>query len=200
MNLPNKLTTARIVLTFVFIYLLWARFPWCKLAALAAFAAAVASDFFDGWLARRGHGVTDYGKLMDPVADKLIVCAALISFVQLPATHVPVWMVVVIIGREFIVTSLRLLALSNGQVLAAGLWGKHKTASQIAAISLILAILALKDISSYMGIDAGLRPFYDQAYFARLVFWIMMVTVVMTVGSGLFYLYENRGLFWEGKR
>ena len=112
----------------------------------------------------------------------------------------PVWMVVVIIGREFIVTSLRLLALSNGQVLAAGLWGKHKTASQIAAISLILAILALKDISSYLGIDAGLRPFYDQAYFARLVFWIMMVTVVMTVGSGLFYLYENRGLFWEGKR
>jgi len=200
MNLPNKLTTARVVLAFVFMYLLWARFPGSMFAAWIIFAAAVASDFFDGWLARRGHGVTDYGKLMDPVADKMIICAAFISFVQLPATHVPVWMVVIIISREFIITSLRLLALSNGQVLAAGLWGKHKTVSQVAAIFVILTFLAIKDIASCLGIGEKLRPFYDPAHLASFVFWVMMATVVLTVGSGLIYLYENRGLFWEGKR
>ena len=200
MNLPNKLTTARIALAFVFVYLLWAQFPGRMLLAWIIFAAAVASDFLDGWLARRGHGVTDYGKLMDPVADKMVICAALVSFVQLPVTHVPVWMVVVIISREFIITSLRLLALSNGQVLAAGLWGKHKTVSQIAAIFVILTFLAIKDVSSCLGLDHRLRQFYDPGRFAGIVFWVMMTTVVLTVGSGLFYLYENRGLFWEGKR
>lgn len=200
MNLPNKLTTMRVGLAFVFVYLLWARFPGSMFAAWIVFAAAVASDFFDGWLARRGHGVTDYGKLMDPVADKMVICAAFISFVQFPATHVPVWMVVIIISREFIITSLRLLALSNGQVLAAGLWGKHKTVSQVVAIFVILTFLAAKDGASCLGIEEKLRPFYDQSRLASFVFWVMMATVVMTVGSGLFYLYENRGLFWEGKR
>jgi CDP-diacylglycerol--glycerol-3-phosphate 3-phosphatidyltransferase len=200
MNLPNKLTTTRVALSFVFIYLLWARFPGGMFAAWLVFVAAVASDFLDGWLARRGHGVTDFGKLMDPVADKMLICAAFVSFVQLPATHVPVWMVVVIISREFIITSLRLLALSNGQVLAAGLWGKHKTASQVAAILLILTVLAVKDLSRCLGIEESLRPFYDPARFAGFVFWVMMATVALTVGSGLIYLYENRGLFWEGER
>ena len=82
MNLPNKLTTSRVALSFVFIYLLWARFPGSMFAAWLVFAAAVASDFLDGWLARRGHGVTDYGKLMDPVADKMLICAAFVSFVH----------------------------------------------------------------------------------------------------------------------
>jgi CDP-diacylglycerol--glycerol-3-phosphate 3-phosphatidyltransferase len=200
MNLPNKLTTCRVAFSFVFMYLLWARFPGSMFAAWIIFVAAVASDFLDGWLARRGHGVTDYGKLMDPVADKMIICAAFVSFVQLPATHVPVWMVVIIISREFIVTSLRLLALSHGQVLAAGLWGKHKTVSQVAAILVILTFLAMKDIAALLGIGDSLRPFYDPSRFASFVFWVMMVTVTLTVGSGLIYLYENRGLFWEGKR
>lgn len=200
MNLPNKLTTCRVALSFIFIYLLWARFPGSMIAALVVFSAAVASDFLDGWLARRGHGETDYGRLMDPVADKILICAGLISFVQLPETRVPVWMVVVIISREFIITSLRLLALSNGQVIAAGLWGKHKTASQVAAIFVILTFLALKDVARCLGIQDTLRSFHDPVWFEGFVFWVMMVTVVLTVGSGLIYLYENRGLFWEGKR
>lgn len=200
MNLPNKLTTMRMILAFLFLYLLWARFPGALLAAWIVFVVAAASDYYDGILARRGHGVTDYGKLMDPVADKMIICAAFVSFVQLPATHVPVWMVVIIISREFIITSLRLLALSNGQVLAAGLWGKHKTASQVAAIFIILTSLAIRDLSSILGIWPRLRPFYDPSHYAGFVFWVMMVTVLLTVGSGLIYLYENRCLFWEGKR
>lgn len=200
MNLPNKLTTMRVILAFIFLYLLWARFPGSMFAAWVVFIAAVASDIYDGRLARKFGAVTDYGKLMDPVADKMIICAAFISFVQLKETHVPVWMVVIIISREFIITSLRLLALSNGKVLAAGLWGKHKTVSQVTAIFIILTFLAIKDIALCFGAGDKLRPFYDQAHFAAFVFWVMMVTVVLTVGSGLFYLYENRGLFWEGKR
>ncbi|MCX6357785.1 MAG: CDP-alcohol phosphatidyltransferase family protein, partial [Candidatus Aureabacteria bacterium] len=119
MNLPNKLTSMRVLLAFLFLFLLWIHLPFSMLGAWIVFAIAVASDFYDGRIARREGIVTDFGKLMDPVADKIIICAAFISFVQLPATHVPPWMVVVIISREFIITSMRFLALSNGQVLAA---------------------------------------------------------------------------------
>jgi len=128
----------------------------------------------------------------------MIICAAFISFVQLGATHVPAWMVVIIISREFVITGLRLLALGKGQVLAAGRWGKHKAVSQVVSIVIILTSLALRDVAS--GLDAG-RKFDDfyTAHFSGFVWWLMLVTVILTVGSGLIYLYENRGLFWETK-
>ncbi len=168
-------------------------------AAWFVFIIAAVTDMYDGMLARRYGIVTDFGKLMDPVADKIIICAAFICFVQLKVTHVPAWMVVIIISREFIITSLRLLALSKGQVLAAGRWGKHKTVSQIAAIIIILTFLALRDIAFYLGIGERFNQLFE-AYFANFVYWLMLLTVVLTVVSGLFYLYENRKLFWEGKR
>jgi phosphatidylglycerophosphate synthase len=128
----------------------------------------------------------------------MIICAAFISFVQLPVTHVPAWMVVIIISREFIITSLRLLALSKGKVLAAGLWGKHKTVSQVASILIILTFLASRDVAVAMGLGERYNDLYG-APFANFVYWLMLLTVTLTVGSGLYYLYENRGLFWEGK-
>lgn len=196
MNLPNKLTILRVVLAFIFLFLLWARFPFSMFAAWIVFATAVISDVYDGRLARRHGIVTDFGTLMDPVADKMIICAAFISFVQLPATHVPAWMVVIIISREFIITSLRLLALSKGQVLAAGLWGKHKTVSQVASILIILTFLAFRDVAFALGIGERFNELYG-AHFANFVYWLMLLTVALTVGSGLIYLFENRGLFWE---
>jgi len=198
MNLPNKLTTLRVVLALVFLFLLWVKLPYNMLAAWFVFIIAAATDVFDGILARRWGTVTDFGKLMDPVADKMIICAAFISFVQLGATHVPAWMVVIIISREFVITGLRLLALGKGQVLAAGRWGKHKAVSQVVSIVIILTSLALRDVAS--GLDAG-RKFDDfyTAHFSGFVWWLMLVTVILTVGSGLIYLYENRGLFWETK-
>jgi CDP-diacylglycerol--glycerol-3-phosphate 3-phosphatidyltransferase len=198
MNTPNKLTIMRIVLAFVFLFLLWARFPFSMFAAWIVFVAAAISDVYDGRLARMYGNVTDFGTLMDPVADKMIICAAFISFVQLPATHVPAWMVVIIISREFIITSLRLHALSKGKVLAAGLWGKHKTVSQVAAILIILTFLASRDVAVAMGLGEKYNDLYG-AHFANFVYWLMLLTVTLTVGSGLYYLYENRGLFWEGK-
>ncbi len=198
MNTPNKLTIMRVVLSFIFLFLLWARFPFSMFTAWIVFVAAVISDVYDGRLARRYGAVTDFGILMDPVADKMIICAAFISFVQLPATHVPAWMVVIIISREFIITSLRLLALSKGRVLAAGLWGKHKTVSQVAAILIILTFLASRDVAVAIGLGDKHGDLYG-AHFANFVYWLMLLTVVLTVGSGLYYLYENRGLFWQGK-
>lgn len=199
MNLPNKITTLRIGLAFVFLFLLWARFPFSMVVAWFVFAIAAITDIYDGKLARRYGIVTDYGKMMDPVADKIIICGALISFVQLPATHVPAWMVVVIISREFIITSLRLLALSNGRVLEASRWGKHKTVSQVFSIIIILSFLAVRDLAYGLGTGERFIDFFE-TYFANFVFWLMLMTVLMTVISGIFYLYENRGLFWEGRR
>lgn len=199
MNLPNKLTTLRIALAFVFLFLLWAPFTFSKFAAWIVFVLAVISDIYDGRIARRYGIVTDFGKLMDPVADKIIICAAFISFVQLKATHVPAWMVVIIISREFIVTSVRLLALSKGQVLAAGRWGKHKTVSQAFSIMTILTFLAVRDVAYGFGIGENYIDLFE-THFANFVFWLMLLTVVLTVASGLFYLYENRGIFWEGRR
>jgi CDP-diacylglycerol--glycerol-3-phosphate 3-phosphatidyltransferase len=198
-NLPNKITTFRLILTFIFLFLLWVQFPLSLFAAWIVFVIAAVTDVYDGMLARRYGIVTDYGKLMDPVADKLIICAAFISFVQMKVTHVPAWMVVVIISREFIITSLRLLALSKGQVLAAGRWGKHKTVSQVASIIIILSFLAAKDIASYLGIGNEFNKLFE-TYFVNFVYWLMLLTVFLTVASGLYYLYENKGLFWEGKR
>lgn len=196
MNLPNKLTTLRVVLALVFLALLWVRIPYNMLAAWIVFVVAAVTDIFDGVIARRYGAVTDFGKLMDPFADKVIICAAFISFVQLGATHVPAWMVVIIISREFIITSLRLLALSKGQVLAAGLWGKQKTVSQVASVIIILTFLAIRDVAFGLGIGDRFNELYE-AHFANFVYWLMLLTTVLTVGSGLIYLFENRRLFWE---
>lgn len=199
MNLPNKITTLRVVLAFVFLFLLWVRFPFSFFAAWFVFIIAAVSDVYDGKIARQYGIVTDFGKLMDPVADKIVICAAFISFVQMQATHVPAWMVVIIISREFIITSIRLLALSKGQILAAGRWGKHKTVSQVFSIMTILTFLAVRDVATGLGVGERFMELFE-AHFANFVYWLMLVTVVLTVASGLYYLYENRMLFWEGRR
>lgn len=196
MNLPNKITTARLFLAFVFMFFLWAGFPFGKVMAWAIFILAALSDLYDGSLARRGGNVTDYGKLMDPVADKVLICSAFVSFVQLRETHVPAWMVLIIISREFAITGLRVLALSKGQVIAAGRWGKHKTVSQVASIVIILSALAVRDIGAFMGWEIRFYEF-SGVYFQNFVYALMSVTVGLTVLSGIYYLYENRTLFWE---
>ncbi|MDD5556830.1 MAG: CDP-diacylglycerol--glycerol-3-phosphate 3-phosphatidyltransferase [bacterium] len=198
MNVPNCLTSLRIVLAFVFLFLLWIRVPYNMLAAWIVFALAALTDVYDGRLARRYGAVTDFGKLMDPVADKMIICAAFISFVQLGATHVPAWMVVIIISREFIITGMRLLALGKGQVLAAGRWGKHKTVSQVAAIIIILTFLAIRDVAFGLGTGDRFNELFE-AHFANFAWWLMLLTTALTVGSGLCYLSENRSLFREGR-
>ena len=125
MNLPNKLTLMRVILIPVYLVLWHLEFPGNNYAALAVFVVASLTDFLDGYIARKYDLVTDFGKFMDPLADKLLVCSALICLIEL--RQLPAWMVIVIISREFIISGFRLVASDNGVVIAASYWGKFKT-------------------------------------------------------------------------
>ena len=133
MNLPNKLTMVRIVLVPIFMIALLLEFYY---AALIIFCVAAITDFFDGYLARKHNLVSSFGKIMDPLADKLLVFSALVCFIQLE--KVSVWAPIIIIAREFFVTSMRVVAVSKGKVIAASWWGKVKTNVQLFHIYLRL--------------------------------------------------------------
>jgi CDP-diacylglycerol--glycerol-3-phosphate 3-phosphatidyltransferase len=135
-NLPNALTLLRIFLVPLLVVVLLTKFEGREIVALAIFLVATATDFFDGWLARRRGEITTFGTLLDPIADKLLISAAFISLVEVGLA--PAWMVVVVVGREFAVTGLRSVASGQGIVIAASPWGKAKMASQITAISLLI--------------------------------------------------------------
>lgn len=139
MNLPNKLTTLRVILVPIFVaFLLFQKGEnyTYRLISLAIFIIASLTDLADGKIARKYNMVTDFGKFMDPLADKLLVCSALICLIELG--EIPAWIVVVIIGREFIISGFRLVASDNGVVIAASYWGKFKTTFQMFAIILMI--------------------------------------------------------------
>ena len=129
MNLPNKLTLSRFVLTVAFLAAMFSHLPYRETLALVFFVAAGVSDFLDGQIARRRKLITNFGILMDPLADKIMVCSAFIAFIELE--WIEAWMVVIVVARELAITGLRLLAASKNVVLAAERYGKHKTISQI---------------------------------------------------------------------
>ena len=167
MNTPNKLTLLRIVLVPVFVVVLYLNFPYNNLVALAVVILASLTDLLDGTIARKYHLVTDFGKFMDPIADKLLVTAALLVFVD---WHMmPAWVAIVVIAREFIVSALRLVAASNGRVIAAGWSGKVKTASTMVCICVMLL---------------GLPEVVDVICSA--------IILVTTAYSGIEYLVKNR--------
>ena len=138
MNLPNKLTVLRVCLVPVFVLLMLT--DWLggagKYVAAAVFILASITDWFDGYLARKNNLVTDFGKFMDPIADKLLVCSALICLVEKGA--LAAWIVIIIIGREFIISGFRLVASDKGTVIAASYWGKFKTVSQMLMVILLI--------------------------------------------------------------
>src|SRR6266478_9065324 len=136
MNLPNKLTISRFILTVAFLVVMFSGLRFHETIALTLFIAGGITDFLDGQIARRNKLITNFGILMDPLADKIMVCSAFIAFVGLD--WIPAWMVVIIVARELAITGLRLLAASKSVVLAAEGYGKHKTISQIVAIISIL--------------------------------------------------------------
>src|SRR5437016_14353033 len=143
MNLPNKLTISRFVLTIAFLAVMFSRVRFHETIALVLFIAGGVSDFLDGFLARRHKLITNFGILMDPLADKIMVCSAFIAFVGLK--WISAWMVVIVVARELAITGLRLLAASKNVVLAAEGYGKHKTISQIVAIISILVLHSYED-------------------------------------------------------
>lgn len=186
MNLPNKLTMFRIALIPVFVWLMLSRvFYWKFLYALIVFAAASITDYLDGHIARRDGLVTDFGKLMDPLADKLLVASALIAMVSLG--FAPAVSVIIILAREFAVTSIRLIAASSGRVIAADVWGKMKTVSQMIWIMSVLLIRWLM-MTSMLPISL-----WDAA--DLLMTLLMAVTTVLTVISGVNYFVKNKDCF-----
>lgn len=195
MNLPNKLTISRFVLTMAFLIAMFSRLGYHETVALVLFIAAGVSDFLDGQIARRRKLITNFGILMDPLADKIMVCSAFIAFVGL--NWMPAWMVVIIVARELAITGLRLLAAAKNVVLAAEGYGKHKTISQIVAIIAILVLASYlewgqagRTVFGYCW--PGQRPWVE--WFAELAKW---VAVVLTFISGWLYLWRNRTLYLQ---
>ena len=172
MNTPNKLTVARMILVpFLVVFLLtgWggAANRWI---CLAIFVAASVTDWFDGHLARKYNLITNFGKFMDPLADKLLVCSAMICMIEVD--KLPAWVVIIIIGREFIISGFRLIAAENGIVIAANYWGKFKTVSQM-----IMIILLMLDFGGIFTV------------LTQIFIWL---SVALTIISLLTYIMQNR--------
>ena len=178
MNLPNKLTTLRVIMIPFFVFfLLWQNCEnrTFRMIALALFIIASLTDLLDGKIARKYNLVTNFGKFMDPLADKLLVCSALICLIELNA--LPAWMVIVIISREFIISGFRLIASDNGVVIAASYWGKFKTTFQM--VSVVLLILDIPAL----------------AFVTTICVWIALL---LTIVSLVDYIYKNHKILTEG--
>ncbi len=191
MNLPNQLTVARFFLTIVFVAALSFEWAWHFTVGLVVFIAAGITDYFDGAIARRRNLVTDFGKLMDPLADKIMIAAAFICLVPLHA--IPAWAAIVIISREFLITGLRLLAAGKGEVLSSERLGKHKTAWQIVMVIYFLLLLVLKEWELAGRVPSILLTPFPQAwiYGGRT---LLVVTLGLTLYSGFRYLWKHRAL------
>ena len=179
MNLPNKLTVLRVILVPFFVFFLlgadWIG-SFSPYIALIIFIVASLTDMLDGKIARKSNLITNFGKFMDPLADKLLVCSALICMIEL--RELPAWMVIIIISREFIISGFRLVASDNGVVIAASYWGKFKTTFQmIGVVLLIFNIPALSTLTT-------------------IIVWIALA---LTVISLVDYIVKNAGVLTEGK-
>lgn len=208
MNLPNKLSVARIAAVPFFLAALMvdARVlghspnhdtinAGLKATALLLFVAACLTDWFDGWYARRHNLKTRLGALLDPLADKVLVAAALVALVE----HGLLWgwVVALILAREFLVTGLRLVAAAEGVVISADRWGKHKTAWQMAAIVAALVWLLARDVALAMNADAVSTGFGLADVLLAVYWFAMAVAVVLTVASGWVYVARHRELMRE---
>lgn len=200
MSLPNVLTISRFFMAALMMALLLAGFPFSKLAALAVFILAGITDALDGRLARARNERTLFGALFDPLADKVLVLAALVTFVelQLPGLRgpiVPAWVVVLILSREFLVTGLRVLAGSRGQDISAGRWGKHKTIWQIIIISVVLLGLTIGEDLLPRWAPGWVPRFHEG--FADVAYVLALFTAGITVLSGVIYFSQHRRLLAE---
>ena len=178
MNLPNKLTVMRVILIPFFVAaLLWdgGDSDGMRILSAAIFIIASLTDMLDGKIARKYNLVTNFGKFMDPLADKLLVCSALICLIELG--QLPAWVVIIIISREFIISGFRLVAADNGIVIAASYWGKFKTVFQMTAVILLI---------------------FNIPSLALLTNIVLAVAVVLTVVSLADYIVKNRKVLTEG--
>ena len=187
MNLPNILTIGRIMITPLFIILLFYDHPYAKSWALFIFVTAMLTDIFDGYYARKYNLVTDYGRFLDPLADKVMVLSALISFAVMDV--IPFWMVSLIIFRDVFVTGLRMAMSSKNKTMVTSKIAKRKTLSQVLIIIFILFNIGLSSLSiSWIGEIILFSKQYD------LIYYFTFLVTVFTVFTGFTYLYSNRSV------
>ena len=191
LNLPNKLTILRTVLIPFFLAALLCDekyggfIPYGNWIALIIFAVASITDMLDGKIARKYNLVTNFGKFMDPLADKLLVSSAMIAFVEL--SRIPCWIVIVIIAREFIISGFRLVAADNGVVIAAGIWGKIKTAEQMVMLCIMIADFA----TIFPDAESGIYAFENV---------LIYIALILTIVSLIDYLVHNKGVLAENNK
>lgn len=202
MNLPNKLTLLRMILVPVVVVLTLVEFPHHWICAGVVFIVAAITDALDGNIARKRGLVTDFGKLMDPIADKLLVIAAFVCFitVELPGTWVsgPIcspWVVIIILAREFLVTSARMIYAERGTVIAANIWGKLKTVFQLTAIITIFILMYGLELLSMFNVNLPIIADIVGVVFVVLTWLSALITVI----SGGTYLYQCRDLLKDAK-
>lgn len=182
MNLPNKLTLVRILLIPVFVLLLTFPNMWCQLAAALVFVGASITDYLDGNIARKHNLVTNFGKFADPIADKMLVMSAYIVLVA--QGRMPAWVCILFLAREFTISGFRLVAAGGGKVIAAGMLGKIKTVTQMIASVMLIVFLPCNGHEAIFGF---------MGTFGEVLANIMMYfALVMTVWSGVDYIYKNR--------
>ncbi len=176
MNVPNRLTILRVIMIPLFVVaMLWQSLPYSDYLAAALFIGACITDFLDGHLARKYNQITTFGKFMDPLADKLLVCAALICFLAEENAEMPVWAVIIIISREFIISGYRLVAAEKGITIAASNWGKVKT-----FVQMVMSIVLIFD--------------FKHPVFRIINAVLIYASVILTIISLVDYIYKNRDI------
>lgn len=194
-KLPNRITMMRIFLMIGFIPAILAENMIMNYVALVLFALAAISDFFDGYLARKYDIISNFGKVMDPLADKIMVLSALLCFIQLNV--VPAWMVIVIIGRDFFLSGIRILAAQQGTIIVASKTAKIKTVVEIIAIIAMLILITVSRTLLHYDIDPGeIGGLASRAYMLKFIpYWLMFVTAMTALVSGLEYFFKNKKVF-----
>ena len=179
MNLPNKLTVVRMILAPIYLLLMIIEFPFHYLVALIVFAVAAITDSLDGKIARKNNQITTFGKLVDPIADKMLTTAALLAFMQFGLCNI--WIIMIVLLREFTITSFRLVATAQGIVIPANIYGKLKTISQM-VFSLVIMILAELNDIGILG---------DKFPLSQVSNGLLWVTAVLCVISGVIYVKQS---------
>ena len=185
LNLPNKLTLIRMFLAPIYLALMLIEFPCHYIVALAVFAVASLTDMLDGKIARKNNLITVFGKLLDPLADKMLTTAALIAFMR--EGWCSIWIVMIVLTREFAVAGVRLIATAQGIVIPANYWGKAKTVSQM-VFTIVIMLLAELDATFDIFANAG---WFTLARVSNIMLWI---TAVLTVVSGITYFVDSKKL------
>lgn len=199
MNLPNKLTVLRIILTPIFMLTLVWNFPFHYFVALLIFIGASLTDLFDGKIARKRGLVTDFGKFLDPLADKMLTTSAFLGFIALDIGYGIVWIAFIVLFREFMVSSIRLIAVSSGgKVIAANIWGKLKTVFQMIAIIFALTAKQFIEVLAMFAVPTEIIGIIS-AVLSVATTVLLWISAILCVISGVIYLVDNKNFVSDAK-